>query len=340
MAGTNDISDKPLAACGTMTVGASMAPAAETGNAKQAGDGQFAQAEERTITQALGILEQRHFGPNRSPLDGPLAVRNYLALKLTDQECECFCAIWLAADLRPNAFEEISRGTLCTANVYTREVVKSALRHNAAAVIFAHNHPSGSANPSQADESMTEGLRSALNAVDIRLLDHFVIAGGRAVSIDEQRARKTAISAAVAGQAQGSGTLCTTQPELPKDTRAATSGPGLADEDSYFGDVHKPFEALFRLMAGKKCGDTVRYTEFEPERLEAISNHASNVMGQIVCGLQGIGNALAIAGVTGDLDKQRISDIGWLISSLGEITEACDHVKSEADFARSCRGTL
>lgn len=340
MAGTNDISDKPLAACSTMTVGASMAPAAETGNAKQAGDGQFTRAEEQTITRALRILEQRHFGPNRSPLDSPLAVKNYLALRLTDQECECFCAIWLNAGLRPIAFEEISRGTLFTANVYVREVVKSALRHNAAAVIFAHNHPSGSANPSQADERMTEELRSALNAVDIRLLDHFVIAGGRAVSIDEQCARKTAKSAAVAGQAQGSGTLCTTQSELLKDTRAATSGPGLADENSYFGDTTKPFEALFRLMAGKKCGDRVRYTEFEPERLEAISTHAENVKQAVFCGLQAIGHALAIAVDTGDLDKRRISDIGWFISNLGELAEACNYLKSEADFAQSLHGTL
>ena len=66
-------------------------------------------------------------GRTVAPLDSPLAVKNYLALKLTDQECECFCAIWLDADLRPNAFEEISRGTLFTANVYVREVVKSAL---------------------------------------------------------------------------------------------------------------------------------------------------------------------------------------------------------------------
>ena len=337
MAGTNDMSDKSLAARGTMTAGASIAPAAETENAKQAGDGQFTQAEEYTITRALGILQERHFGPNRSPLDSPLAVKNYLTLKLTDPERECFCAIWLDAGLRPIAFEEISRGTLFTANVYVREVVKSALRHNAAAVIFAHNHPSGSANPSQADERMTEELRSALNAVDIRLLDHFVIAGGRAISIDEQCARKTAQSAAVAGQAQGSGTLCTTQSE---EIRAATSGPSLADDNSYFGDTTKPFEALFRLMAGQKCGDRVRYTEFESERLEAISTHAENVKQEVFCGLQAIGHALAIAANTGDLDKRRISDIGWFISNLGELAEACNHVKSEADFARSCHGAL
>ena len=148
-------------------------------------------------------------------------------------------------------------------------------------MIFAHNHPSGSAKPSQADERMTKGLRSALNAVDIRLLDHFVIAGGRAVSIDEQRARKTAKSAAVTGQAQGSGTLCTTQPELPKDTRAATSGPGLADENSYFATV----TSLSKRCSASWPAKVRRQSQVHgvrPERLEAISTHARNVMGQIV----------------------------------------------------------
>ena len=108
----------------------------------------------------------------------------------------------------------------------------------------------------------------------------------------------------------------------------------------YFGDTNKPFEALFRLMAGQKRGEVARYANFELERLQAISNHARDVKGQIFSGLQGIGHALAIAAETGELDRSQIGGIGRFLSNLGELAEACDRLGLEADYAQSLRGTL
>jgi DNA repair protein RadC len=83
-------------------------------------------------------------------------------------------------------FEEPFRGTLTQTSVYPREIVKSALGANAAAVIFAHNHPSGAAQPSQADELLTRNLKEALSMVDVKVLDHFIIAGNQAISFAER----------------------------------------------------------------------------------------------------------------------------------------------------------
>lgn len=110
-------------------------------------------------------------------LDGPQAVRNWLRLQLAALPHEVFCALWLDSQNRLLGFEELFRGTLAQASVYPREVVKHALASNAAAVIFAHNHPSGTAEPSRADELLTQSLKQALSLVDVRVLDHFVVAG-------------------------------------------------------------------------------------------------------------------------------------------------------------------
>jgi len=92
----------------------------------------------------------------------------------------------LDAQHRVIAFEELFRGTLTQTSVYPREVVKSALKHNAAAVIFAHNHPSGAAEPSHSDELLTRSLKTALALVDIQTLDHFIIAGSKVISFAER----------------------------------------------------------------------------------------------------------------------------------------------------------
>lgn len=104
-------------------------------------------------------------------------VRRYLKLSLADRSYEVFHALWLDARNRLIASEELFRGTLTQTSVYPREIVRRALHHNAAAVIFAHNHPSGVADPSAADEHLTTHLQSALGLVDVRVLDHFIIAG-------------------------------------------------------------------------------------------------------------------------------------------------------------------
>lgn len=110
-------------------------------------------------------------------LGSPAAVRDWLRLKLGGLPHEAFAALWLDARNRLIAHEELFRGTLTQTSVYAREIVKRALAHNAAAVIFAHNHPSGLAEPSAADELLTRSLKQALALVDVRLLDHFVVVG-------------------------------------------------------------------------------------------------------------------------------------------------------------------
>lgn len=113
----------------------------------------------------------------RDLLGSPGAVRDWLRLKLGGVPHEVFGALWLNAQNRLIGWDELFRGTLTQTSVYPREVVKQALARNAAAVILAHNHPSGLAEPSAADEMLTRSLREALALVDVRVLDHFIVAG-------------------------------------------------------------------------------------------------------------------------------------------------------------------
>ena len=122
----------------------------------------------------------------RDSLASPAAVRGYLRLHMQDLAHECFYCVFLDAQNRVIAAEQLFRGTLTQTSVYPREVVKAALAQNAAGVIFAHNHPSGVAEPSPADELLTSSLKQALALVDIRTLDHFVVAGHRVVSFAER----------------------------------------------------------------------------------------------------------------------------------------------------------
>ena len=119
-------------------------------------------------------------------LTSPEAVRDYLRLSLASLPHETFVVLFLDSQHRLLAADELFRGTLAQTSVYPREVVKAALARNAAAVIFAHNHPSGVAEPSRADELLTQALKQALALVDIRTLDHFVVAGHRVVSFAER----------------------------------------------------------------------------------------------------------------------------------------------------------
>lgn len=121
-----------------------------------------------------------------SALSSPQAVRDYLRLKLQDRPHEVFVGVFLDAQNRVLAVEELFRGTLTQTSVYPREVVKRALHYNAAALIFAHNHPSGIAEPSRSDEALTLALKQALALVDVKVLDHFVIGAGAAMSFAER----------------------------------------------------------------------------------------------------------------------------------------------------------
>jgi DNA repair protein RadC len=121
-----------------------------------------------------------------SALTSPGAVRDYLRLAIAEREHEVFVCLWLDAQHRVLRFEELFRGTLTQTSVYPREIVKAGLRANAAAVIFAHNHPSGAAQPSRADELLTRNLKDALALVEVKVLDHFIVAGPHALSFAER----------------------------------------------------------------------------------------------------------------------------------------------------------
>ncbi len=119
-------------------------------------------------------------------LNSPATVRDYLRIHFAGREHESFVAIFLDAQHQVIVVDELFRGTLTQTSVYPREVVKAALHHNAAAVIFAHNHPSGVAEPSKSDELLTQALKQALSLVDVRVLDHIIVAGASVLSFAER----------------------------------------------------------------------------------------------------------------------------------------------------------
>jgi DNA repair protein RadC len=141
------------------------------------------------ILQAALEMTRRHYQEPlraRSPLLNPQAARQFLQMRLRDLPYEVFCCLWLDSHHRVIAFDELFRGTLDNANVHSREVVKQALARNAAGVILAHNHPSGVAEPSLADEQVTRRLKEALALIDVRLMDHLVIGDGVCESFAER----------------------------------------------------------------------------------------------------------------------------------------------------------
>ncbi len=131
----------------------------------------------RSLLQTLGT---------RDVLTDPSRVRDYLVLTFSGRDREVFVVIFMDAQNRVIASEELFQGTLTQTSVYPREVVRRVLARNAAGVIFAHNHPSGVAEPSHADQALTKALKSALALVDVPVLDHFVVAGAGAVSFAER----------------------------------------------------------------------------------------------------------------------------------------------------------
>lgn len=140
------------------------------------------------LQAALEIVRRHHLERLQSGpvLQSPRAAREYLIAKLRDREHEVFCCLYLDSRHRLINCEELFRGTVDGASVHPREVVKQALGRNATAVILAHNHPSGIAEPSQADEIITTRLRDALALVEIRLLDHLIIGDGNCTSLAEK----------------------------------------------------------------------------------------------------------------------------------------------------------
>lgn len=148
-------------------------------------DGQYRPARaEEVLSQARRVLSRRV--RRGATMSSPQAVKDHLRLEIGALEHEVFCVLFLDAQHRIIVLKQMFRGTVTQTSVYPREVVKEALAQNAAAVILAHNHPSGAPEPSRADEFLTQTLKTALALVDVRVLDHLVVGGGDVVSFAER----------------------------------------------------------------------------------------------------------------------------------------------------------
>jgi DNA repair protein RadC len=147
------------------------------------GSAKFAQLQAATELIRRALAAEIKSGIN---LSSPTAVRDFLRLSIQHRQVEVFVGLFLDAQNRVIGVEELFSGTLTQTSVFPREVVRRALHHNAAAIIFAHNHPSGVAEPSHADETLTQALKEALALIDVRVLDHFVVGRGATLSFAER----------------------------------------------------------------------------------------------------------------------------------------------------------
>ena len=141
--------------------------------------------DDQVIEQAMAILRERLHKPEAT-VDSPNTTAQYLKLALAEKEYESFCLLLLDNRHQVLEFVELFHGTIDGASVYPREVVKVVLAHNAAAIVLAHNHPSGVPEPSEADKRITQRLSEALKLIDVRVLDHIVIGGTDHVSFAER----------------------------------------------------------------------------------------------------------------------------------------------------------
>jgi DNA repair protein RadC len=148
----------------------------------------FREAEYDHVIRQAQALMSRRFRPGAPVLSRPKEVRDYLRLRLGSLDHEVFCCIYLDTRRRLIAFEELFRGTVDSAQVHPRDVLRQALHHNATAVIFAHNHPSGALEPSPADDFITRRLTDLLALMDVLVLDHIIVGGGGCYSMAEHGA--------------------------------------------------------------------------------------------------------------------------------------------------------
>lgn len=141
----------------------------------------------KILEAAANIMENlAKYNHKHCSFTSPSDTRSYLTTYFAGQERESFVVLWLTTQHELIAAEELFKGTIDSSAVYPREVVKAALKHNAAACILAHNHPSGIAEPSYADQRITDRLKMALDVVDIKVLDHMVVGGAKVVSFSER----------------------------------------------------------------------------------------------------------------------------------------------------------
>lgn len=141
--------------------------------------------EQCVVLNALGILE-KHVNTSADVFDDATMLRSYLALRTGHLPHEVFSVLFLNAQHKLIAMEEMFRGSITQTSVYPREVVKRALHHNAATVVLTHNHPSGNTQPSSADIQLTQHLKTVLALIDVRVLDHVIVGGGNSLSMAER----------------------------------------------------------------------------------------------------------------------------------------------------------
>ena len=177
-----DLAQEVLSACGGFA-GLLRADAATLARVKGLGPAKRAELAAVMEIARRALAQQVAQAP---VFDAPATVKDFVALQLGGRSQEVFAVLWLDAQHRLIRLEELFAGTLTQTSVYPREVVKAALAAQAAAVILAHNHPSGLAEPSRADEFLTAQLKSALALVDVRVLDHLVVGRGQVVSLAER----------------------------------------------------------------------------------------------------------------------------------------------------------
>ena len=177
-----DLARAALAQCGSMSALLS-SQRADFQAIAGLGDAKYAQVQAVLEMSRRALRESLNRGAS---LTTPQSVRDYLRLKLQGRPHEVFVAVFLDAQTRVLSVEELFRGTLTQTSVFPREIVKRALHHNAAAIIFAHNHPSGVAEPSRADEGLTQTLKHTLALIDVKVLDHFVVGADSAMSFAER----------------------------------------------------------------------------------------------------------------------------------------------------------
>lgn len=154
--------------------------------AQPAGEVETMPAHERAVIEAALAILRARLRANGAGINSSTAARELALIQLAERDVECFAVMFLDSQNKLIAFDEMFQGTLTQTSAYPREIVRAALRHNAAAAILVHNHPSGIPEPSRADELLTRALRDALALVDVKVSDHLIVAADRVTSFAER----------------------------------------------------------------------------------------------------------------------------------------------------------
>lgn len=287
--------------------------------------------EDRAIGQALKILEDRMRITGHA-ITGPNNARDYMRLLLGDEDREVFAVAFLDAQHRAIACEPMFHGSLTQTIIYPREVARRALYHNAAAVILAHNHPSGEPKPSRADLAMTCDLIKVLRTFDIDVVDHFVVTGTGSASLlelgllgfpdfpDEPRDESKQTRAEDIGPSPTSGGV------LTNENNAGDKNPFFSHGIGFAGLCHN-----LQLGNPQACG--ALFTKaYAPQRLAAIVRQAENIHAAALTGVRTVGTLLAVALASGELPNSAAISAGWLVEFLGEIAEDASVFEANAAY--------